>query len=62
MTIDEYMTAAYVTAAEMAKALGVSRQTVNNWRSGRSIPLADVAARVERVTLGAVKASGWVRT
>jgi hypothetical protein len=49
-----------VSIARMAERLGCSRSRVRQLRSGASMPSLGLAARIERITGGAVPAIGWV--
>lgn len=45
----------------LAELFGVSRGTIYFWRCGRNLPSVLLAARIEKITLGAVPMRAWVR-
>lgn len=59
MTLDDYMTRESIGDAAMAARLGCDRSRVNRLRRGAGRPSLALAARIERVTNGAVPASAW---
>jgi plasmid maintenance system antidote protein VapI len=46
----------------IASALGVEPHEITDWKRGNSAPDADTAARIERMTLGAIPALSWHTT
>jgi transcriptional regulator with XRE-family HTH domain len=48
------------SAGELAERIGVSRQTVNYWRTGQKTPGPEMRAAIERAT--AIPAQSWERT
>lgn len=55
-----WMTKHAVSIAKLAERLRCSRSHVSQLRSGASSPSLGLAARIERITSGAVPAIGWV--
>lgn len=54
MNIKEYLRTHKITPVEFANEIGVVRQTVAHWLSGRNYPNRYWAKRIERVTKGVV--------
>ena len=50
------------TLGEFAEHFGVSKTTVARWETGEMLPDADVIARIEDLTEGAVTAADMHRT
>ncbi len=47
----------YIKKAELARALGVSARTIDNWLAKRTIPYIAVSARLHLFDLAKVKAA-----
>lgn len=54
MTIDEFLQTQSINAAEFAKKLGVSAETVRRYANGSRTPAREVMKRIVDVTEGAV--------
>lgn len=66
MTLREWRHKHKLSQIDLAKTLGVYQSTVSKWESyeeghGQDRPSLDQAVALERLTLGKVKASSWVR-
>ncbi len=50
-----------VNRAEIARQLGITRQTMTEIAAGRMRPALDLAYGIEQLTGGAVKTAAWVQ-
>lgn len=60
--LSEWLRLAGIPEMHLARALGVSRQAVNWWTLGTTVPTEEMAAAIEEFSFGAVPASSWSRT
>jgi predicted transcriptional regulator len=44
---------------QLASTMKVHRNTVDNWKSGRTKPLVDLAIRLEEITNGEISVYDW---
>lgn len=51
-----------ITGEELAHVLQVTPSTISKWRLGRASPGRALAAKIERVTDGAVTVASWSST
>jgi glutamine synthetase len=62
MKLSDYIRTNELTAAELARRLGVSRQNVSRWARGDVIPRPDEMKRIIEATAGAVTPNDFFDT
>ena len=58
MTLDKYMHTHLISDMKMAEKLGVTRQSVHGWRSGK-VPKDALKKEIQLVTGGKVPVGSW---
>lgn len=59
MKLREYLKKERYTSSYFAELLGVSKQHMSNWTSGKVLPRKQNMLKIEELTKGKVKPSDW---